>query len=298
MTSKRSKFKSKYPDFSVLPYFWMLPAVLLVGMFSFYPFVKTVINTFSVTNMIGEWQGWAGLFHWKMLFDDEVFRISLRNTFKYAGVVLVTSFVSAMLLALIGAKRGKGQRLITTLYALPMAISSSAAAILWTMFFAPALRGGFLNGILGTDIYWLGNVKTAFWCVAFSTVWGHIPSCYLYLLAGFRNVSDELLEAATLDGANAFVKATRIQIPMASPQIFFVLFLSIVSSLRVFSQINLLTAGGPAYTTANLTYEIYQKAMGEAMYSQACCYSIVLFVIIFVITRIQFIFEKKLVFYQ
>ncbi len=296
--SKSSGFKSKYPDFSVLPYFWMLPAVILVGMFAIYPFVKTIINSFSVTNMIGEWQGWAGLFHWKMLFTGEEFFIALRNTFKYAGIVLVLSFGSAMLLALIGAKRGKGQRLITTLYALPLSISASAAAIMWMMFFAPELRGGFLNGILGTDIYWLGNEKTAFWCVVFATVWGHIAPCFLYLLAGFRNVSEDLLEAATLDGANAFVKATRIQIPLASPQIFFVLFLNIVSSFKMFSQINLLTGGGPALTTTNITYEIYVKAMQEAMFSQACCYSIVLFVIVFIATRIQFIFEKKMVFYR
>ncbi len=287
--------KEKNP---VMPYLMMLPAFVLFGIFTFYPFVKTVISTFSITDQVGRWLGWAGLMQWKLVLTDNRLKIILGNTFKYAAVCLVLTVTAAMFLALIGSKRGRGQRAVTTLYALPLAIAHSAASVIWMMVFLPAEAGGFLNVLLHTDIFWLNERSTAFICVSVVTVWTHIASCYIYLLAGFRNVPEELIEAATLDGANWFVRATRVMIPLASPQIFFVLFLTVTSSFKTFTQIRLLTGGGPMYSTINMTLEIYHRAVDNGLFASACCYSVMLFLIIFIVTRIQFIFEKKLVFYQ
>lgn len=294
-TNEIAKKKKKVP---VLPYFLMLPAFVLFATFSFYPFMKTFIDSFSVTDEIGRWLGWAGLDNWKNMANDPHFWKIIGNTFIFAGMNLVLTFVSAMILAILGCKRGKGQKIVTTLYALPLAISHTAASAVWIMMFDLPEKGGFINSVLGTRWYWLLEPKTAMLCVAIVTSWSHVAGSYLYLLAGFRNVSDELLEAATLDGANGFVKATKIMVPIASPQIFFVLFLSLVTAFKTFTQIKLLTGGGPNYATTTITTEIYSKAMNTGMFEIACCYSVILFVIIFLVTRIQFFFEKKFVFYQ
>ncbi len=279
---------------TLLPYLLILPTVAFLCMFSFYPFIKTIINSFSVTDEIGNWLGWAGLATWKSVFTDGQLPVVLANTFTIAALLLPMTMIGAMTLALIGTKKGKGQRLVTTLFALPLSIAHSAAATVWTFFFGSRSTGGLINNFLNTDILFFQTKGLTVVMVAFVTAWTHTASCYLLLLAGFRNVSDDLLEAATLDGANGFVKATRIMIPMASPQIFYVLFITIISSFATITQIMLLTGG--AYGTQNISYVIATKV--RTLYEPACCYSLILFVIIFIVTRIQFIFEKKIVYYQ
>ena len=151
---------------------------------------------------------------------------------------------------------------------------------------------------LGTDMAWLQDADTALIAVAIVTAWSQIALSFILLLAGFRNVSNDLLEAATLDGAGAFTKAVRIKIPIASPQIFYVIFLKIISSLKAFGQIRMLTEGGPAGATTTLMYKVYERGTASGYFEWACCYSIILFIVIFVATRIQFMMEKKLVHYQ
>lgn len=283
---------------SPLPYILLIPMFALLGMFSFYPFIKTVISSFAVTSETGEFMRWAGLINWKELFSARRFKIAMGNTFRFAALNLIFTLVPAMVLALIGCRRGKGQRLVTTLFALPLSISTAASSVVWAFILASNDFGGVLNAILHTDMRWLGDKRTALLFVSLVTSWTHVASCYIYLLAGFRNVSEDLIEAATLDGAGAFTRATRIMIPMASPQIFFVLILSVNSALQTFTQIKLLTNGGPGFETLNLTFEIYVQSQIFSRYEAACCMSVVLFLVVLLFTLIQFAFEKKAVFYR
>ena len=126
----------------------------------------------------------------------------------------------------------------------------------------------------------------------------HIGSSFIFLLVGFRNVPEELLESSILDGANAWQRVRHVLVPVASPQIFFVLFLNINSSFKSFAQIKLLTSGGPVNSTMTLIYSIYKNAMINGRFETACIQAIFLFLLIFGITRIQFILEKKVVHYQ
>ncbi len=288
--------RTKRRKISPLPYLLLFPSLILATMFSFYPFVKTIVSSFSVTTATGEWIRWNGFDNWKVLLSGERFWKVLEITFKFAALNLALTFPGAMILALIGEAKGKGQRLIQTLFSLPMAIASAPAAAVWLFVFR--LDGGLLNGLLGTNIAWLADEKTALICVALVTSWTHIPSSFVLLLAGFRNVPNELLEAATLDGANAITKIFKVKLPLASPQIFYVLFVNIITALRTFTQINLLTAGGPGGSTTTLMYEVYYNANTGGLFELACCDAFVMFIVIFVATRIQFLFEDKMVHYQ
>lgn len=294
VTVRTGRRKSR--KISPVPYLLLIPSLILLTMFSFYPFAKTIISSFSITSATGEWIRWAGFDNWKMLLSGERFWKVLRITFVFAGLNLVMTFSGAMILALIGEQKGKGQRLVQTLFSLPMAIASAPAAAVWVFIFR--MDGGLLNGLLGTHISWLTSKETALFCVAFVTSWTHMAPSFILLLAGFRNVSSDLLEAATLDGANAIVKIFKIKIPIASPQIFYVLFVNIITAFRTFTQINLLTAGGPGGTTTTLMYEVYYNANLGGLFELACCDAVVMFLIIFAATRIQFAFEKKMVHYQ
>lgn len=290
------KKKNKKPlSVKVLPYVLLSPIYLSICIFSFYPFGKTIVSSFSFTDELGNWIGWAGTTFWKMMFGSESFIKMLKTTLIFAGMNFVMTVGVAMVLSLLSVKRGKFSRLYQTLFALPMAIASATASIVWKFIFNS--EGGLLNGWLGTNINWLTNTDTALWMVAIVTSWCHMAHTYLLLLAGFRGVSEDVQEAAIVDGAGGFTRAVRIMIPMASPQIFYVVFLNILMALKTFTQINLMTAGGPAGATTTLMYGIYMRIL-KGEYEYGCCLSIIMFLVIFLFTRIQFLFEKKTVHYE
>lgn len=280
-----------------LPYLLLIVPMMLLVVFCFYPFVKTIVSSFSYTTEVGQWLGWAGLDNWKMVLEDNDFKMIFGNTWKFAAVILVISLTGSMMFALLadGCRR-KGRRLVQILYALPMVIASAPTSIIWKFIYRK--EGGILNTILGMDVAWLLEADTALVAVAVVTAWSQIASSFLLLLAGFRNVPDELLEAATLDGASNFTKAIKIKIPIASPQIFYVIFLKIVTAFKAFGQIRLLTAGGPVGNSTTLMYKVYERGTVGGYFEIACCYSIILFLTIFIVTRIQFMMEKKFVHYQ
>lgn len=121
---------------------------------------------------------------------------------------------------------------------------------------------------------------------------------YIFLLVGFRAVPQDLIESAYLDGAGVWARIWHVMLPMASPQIFFVLFLNIAISFRSFAQIKLLTGGGPANATKNLIYYIYENAIINGRYETACVQAIFLFGLILLFTSLQFALEKRFVHYQ
>lgn len=276
-------------------YILILPSFILFTLFAYYPFIKTIINSFAVTSQVGEFVRWAGFTNWERILTDREFINTIVNTFVFAALNFVMTFFPAMFFALLSTRQEKGSKLYQTLYALPMAIAATTVAAIWIFIYRQ--EGGILNQLLGTNESWLRNTDTALTCVAVVASWSHIAGQYIYLMVGFRNVSDDLIEASTIDGAGWWTRTIKIMIPMASPQIFFVLFTSIVSAFKTFTQIKLMTYGGPAGHTTTLMYSVYAK-YSAGQISTSCCVALVLFLVIFVATRIQFWFEKKMVFYQ
>lgn len=279
-----------------LPYLLVFPVLLLFGLFTYYPFIKTIVYSFALTDDKGNFVKWLGTQNWSRILSKPEFLDIVWTTIKFAAMNLVLTFGMAMIFALLCVKNGKGSRLIQTLYALPMAIASSPAAAIWLFIYRQ--DAGVLNQLLGTNTAWLREVSTALPATSVVTAWMHIGTSFIFLLVGFRNVPEELLEAATIDGASSWQRAIKIMIPLASPQIFFVLFLNITSAFRSFAQIKLLTGGGPAQSTTTLIYEVYHQVMMKGRFMDGCVYALVLFMLIFLTTRIQFLLEKRMVHYK
>ena len=248
------------------------------------------------TNKKGDFVQWAGIDNFVRVFKSTLFSKIMGNTFKFALMVGTGTLLFSMIFALASAARERGSRIYEVMFAIPMAVASVPASVIFE--FLMKKEGGLINGILGTSIAWLQNPKWAMIAVAFVTVWLHIGSSYIFLLVGFRNVPQELIECATLDGAGPIRKALKIFIPIASPQIFFVVFLNILNSFKAFSFFKLLTGTGVGGSTDVLIYEVYKQAFTHNRYETSFVYAAVLFVVIFIVTRIQFAVEKKVVFYQ
>ncbi len=289
------KKKKKIMD-TIAPYLILLPALLLFIAFVYYPFGKTIVTSFANTTEIGQFMSWAGLSHWKKVFTSNDFWKTTANTFYLAALCLVIELTVSMLLALTSIKERKGSRIYQTLFSLPMVISATAVARIWS--FALRQDGGIINTLFHKNWDLLRQENTALTVIGIITCWGSIAGKYLWLMAGFRNVSVDLIEAATIDGAGWFKRTVKILIPMASPQIFYVLFTSIIGAFKHFTQIKLLTGGGPVGSTTTYMWQIYKNAQILTYPEVACVWSLILFVVIFIFTRIQFAFEEKMVFYQ
>ena len=281
---------------SPLPYVFIAPALILFGMFTIYPFLRTILLSFTLTDTYGNPTKFVGLQMWKRVLTNGTFWNVMGVTLKIAAINLVGTFVLALFFALLSTEQGKGSKIYQTMFALPMAIASAPAAGIFVFIFRQ--KNGLLNSILGTTIAWQHEMQYAIWVVCIVTIWMHVGTSFIFLLVGFRNVPTELLESAVLDGANTWQKIKHILLPIASPQIFFVLFLNINSSFKHFAQLRLLTVGGPVNSTKTLIYYIYENALIKGRFETACIQAIFLFLLIFVITRIQFALEKKVVHYQ
>lgn len=294
-TQAGERLGERRKKFQITPYLLMLPSIALFTMFTFWPFLKTIILSFSYTDKKGDFVGWAGFSNYVRVTSGTLFSKTMTNTLLFALMVGVGTLLVAMVLALLSASREKGSRLYEVMFALPMAVASAPAASIFT--FAMRKEGGIINSVLGMDIAWLQDPDWALVAVAIVTVWLSIGSSFIFLLVGFRNVSEDLLESAKLDGAGPIRRAVNILIPVASPQIFFVVFLNITNSFKAFAQIKLLTDGGPNNSTTTLIFSMYKNAIMNGRYETACVQAIFLFLIIFMITRIQNALEDRTVFY-
>lgn len=281
---------------SLAPFLYLLPALVVLLVFVFYPFAKTIVLSLTLTNVSGNPVSFVGLSNYLHLFTSAQFLNSLKITFLFAPLVGIPTFAIAFALAALAQERSPGSRIYEVLYSMPMAVASAAAASIWFMLLAPG-PSGIINWLLGTEIRWLLDKNYALYGVAFVTIWLCIGTNFIFLLTGFRNVPTELLESSRIDGAGYFTRLFQVITPVASPQIFFVVFLNIVTSFQAFAQIRLLTAGGPNYSTNVLVYSIYQSAMRNSRFETAFAQSVVLFVIILGITVVQFRVEDKVVNY-
>jgi sn-glycerol 3-phosphate transport system permease protein len=271
--------------------------MLVFGVFIFFPFAKTVVFSFFLTNSRGKPVEFVGFENYINQFSGAQFLNSLKLTLIFAPLVCIPTLVAAYFLAALANTRSRGSRIYEVMYSLPMAIASAPAAAIWFNLLSSG-KNGIMNHLLGTDIRWLLDVKYALFGVAFVTVWLNIGTGFIFLLTGFRNVSDELIESARMDGAGYFRRLFSILTPIASPQIFFVVFLNIVVSFQAFAQIRLLTQGGPSYSTNVLVYSIFQAAIRDTRFETAFAQSVVLFLIILGVTIVQFKTEDRMVHYQ
>lgn len=294
---KREKHKDYRKSFFYIiePYLFLLPALILLGLFVFYPFFKTIYLSISRTDPQGKVKFLVGIDNYKYLFNSSSFINSLKVTGYFALLVVIPSIVIGFFLAILANTKLKCMRIFRTIYALPMAISSASAAIIWMFLFHPSM--GLINYIFKANIGWLTDPKYGLLAVVIVTVWMNLGINYIFLIAGLQGIPEELYESAAIDGAGAFRKHWSITIPSLSPVLFFLLIINIINTFQVFGQVNLMTRGGPGEATNVIVYAIYRDAFFNNRFDLASAESIILFVILFVLTLIQFKFEEKQVNY-
>ncbi|MFD3309502.1 carbohydrate ABC transporter permease [Streptomyces sp. NPDC058694] len=271
----------------------VLPCVGLLLVFAYWPVVRGVVLSLYDTDLLGDPTRFVGVAHYVDVVADPDLRRALLATGTIAALSVLLSVGGALAAALpLRRAARKPRAVVSVLLSLPFAYSAAASAAVFAGLFAPAV--GTLNQVLAhlgvTGPQWLQSPTWAVISISIATAWYEFGFAFLVLLAALTQLDQEVIEAAALDGASGLRLARSVIIPMLRPSLVFLLVTQTISGLQIFTQVQVLTRGGPAGATSTLVYELYQRAFGEALpqVGLASTLAMVLLALVLAITAIQF----------
>lgn len=267
----------------ILP--WLLGFLIFVA----YPILASLYFSFTQYNVLTP-PKWIGFGNYGHLLHDPLFWQSLSVTLHYTVLALPLSLIFGLVVATLLNARMPGMRVLRTIYYLPTLVSPVAAALLWTWLLNPqfglinfALAG--LFHIPGPD--WLTSRHWVIPAIVLMSLWGFGGNMIIYL-AAMQGIPEEYYDAASIDGAGAFRRFRAITIPLLTPAIFFTLILGLIGAFQVFSQVYVLTQGGPDYASYFYNLYLYQNAFQFFKMGLASAQAWILFVIILACTLLLF----------
>lgn len=286
---KMKKYKISMRNIS--PYVYLVPSLLIFGIFLFYPFFKTIYLSLYKTNKMGQARLFVGFGNYKDLLTSPSFYNSLIVTVEFVAIVVIGSMLLGLIGALLCNKAFPGIRIFSTAYALPMAIASSSAAMIFKIMLDPTI--GIVNKLLKLDINWIQDPKYALISAAVLTAWLNSGINFLYFSAGLSNIDESIYERAAVDGANGIQMFFKLTLPGLSPILFYTVVVNIIQAFQSFGQVKILTQGGPGESTNLIVYSIYRDAFFNYRFGSAAAQSVILFLIIMALTLVMFKIEKK-----
>ncbi|MCC5895712.1 MAG: sugar ABC transporter permease [Alkalibacterium sp.] len=288
---RKSKLYKNEHRFALL---FILPPVIGFLLFALTPLLISFYASFTNWNGLRQ-MNFVGLENYRRLLSDSYFWTTLGNTF-YLMIGIPIGLTLSFLLALALNRRIVGRNTFRVIYYIPVVSSLAAISILWQW----AYNGdfGLVNqalayiGIDGPN--WLQNTATIKPAIIIMTVWKGLGYSMLLYLAAIQSVPRTFYEAAELDGASPLQRLTYITWPMVRPVTFFLIVTNIIGGAQMFTEINIMTpTGGPMYSSATLVWYLWQQAFNYWRMGYASAMSVVLGILIFIITALQFHMNKK-----
>jgi len=286
---------------ALLGYLWISPWILGFLLFTAGPMVASLYLSLTNYNIVSPPQ-FIGLSNFRIAFTkDELFWRSLGRTFYYAGVAIPLSIGGSLFAAVLLNQSLKGSTLFRTFFFLPHLTPVVASAILWKWIFHP--QAGLFNFLLGkvgiAGPLWLASPTWAIPALIIMMLWGAIGgNRMLIFLAGLQGISQELYEAAEIDGAGLWGRFINITLPMLTPTIFFNLVLGVIGALSVFTPAFVTTKGGPSYATWFYGLHIYFNAFQFFNLGYASALAWIFFMVLLTFTYIQFRSSIHWVYYE
>jgi multiple sugar transport system permease protein len=247
----------------------LTPTVLMTAIFILIPVVDSVVKSFldfRVRNIIsgkpGDWNDFANYIR---LFQNEKLAPAILITFGFVLMVVVMQFVFGMTLAVALNARVRGARFLRSIMMAPWVVPTVISALIWMWIFQPQygllkFLVGFFTGGRVTDLAMLNNPATAIWGVAIAALWKQIPLTTLLLLAGLQNVPQDMLEAATVDGAGPARRFFSIVMPYMKSVVSVALSIAIIENFKQVPLVWTMTGGGPNISTTTLAILSYREA--------------------------------------
>ncbi|MEO0136008.1 MAG: sugar ABC transporter permease [candidate division WOR-3 bacterium] len=301
-------------------YLFLLPALLIILIFRFYPIIQAIRMSLYQWSIAGPLR-FIGFKNYYRLFIDVKFYQSLLNTIWYLlGVVPITVALSIVIAYLLNQKI-KGQGVYRTLYYLPVVTSIVAISVVWRWIFNPdrGLFNAFFQFVGMPGVKWLNDPRGIFElifhtklsgvlagpsialiCLMIMAIWHNLGYCIIICLAGLQNIPGQFYEAARIDGARGIQLFWNITLPLLSPTIFYLLITQSIIAFNTFTPVYVMTQppGGPLGTTSLVVYYLYEQGFRLWNLGYANALAFVVFAIIFILTKIQQRFLEKRVYYE
>jgi len=271
-------------------YLFISPVLLVFGLFRVWPALQTLYFSFYRVELASHRLVYVGLENFIDLFHDDIFLGAVINTFLYAFAIVPISAAAGLILAVLFNERFPAKELLKGVYFAPMVTSTVAAAVVWWWLYNP--QYGLFNAILRLlhlpPSPWLLSTKTALLSIVLFSIWKTVGYNMVIYIAGLQAIPSEFYEAATIDGASSIQQFWRITVPLLAPVTTFILIYNGIFAFQVFDQVLVLTGGGPANATNVIVLEIYRQAFQRYRFGYAAAEAMVLFLLILIITIIQF----------
>jgi multiple sugar transport system permease protein len=276
-------------------YLFNAPGLILFAIFTVYALYTSFMLSFHEWNLIEDEKRFVGLDNYREMLQDSNFHEAIRNTVYFAVGSVPLTMAIALLLAMLLNTQIRGLAIFRTAYYLPVITPLVVAAIIWTWLYQADT--GMLNyylqqlGIIDEPVYWLGNRATAMPAVIAMNIWKGIGFNMIVYLAGLQAVPQEFYEAAEVDGAGWWEKFRRITLPLIAPTTFFLLVINTVGAMKAFTQVFVMTQGGPpgpGGATTTIVYWVYQQAFVYFKMGYASALAYTTFFLLFAVSFMQF----------
>ncbi len=268
---------------SIGGYAFTLPFMIPFILFNLVPLVFGVVVAFTDWSIIGTPQ-FVGLKNFETALTDPLVIESFVNTFKYVAVVVPAVAVVAFLFALYVNQGWPGHTFARMAFYASNVVSAPVIGLVWTWMLNG--QNGIIDNYLHLQVSWLTSTTWAWIGVCMATVWWDSGLIFILFLAGLQEIGTEIVEAARIDGANWWTLVTRIFIPLLRRTFVLTITLEIIATFQIFSQVNVMTAGGPANTTASVMQYLYTDGISQQQLGYASALGIMLFLLILIVTLI------------
>ena len=266
-------------------YIFVAPAVILLIAFLVVPMIYTVyFSGFKYQIMRPDAMKFIGLENYQKLFSDKNFWLALKNTVYFTVIVVPCQCVLALALALLVSKKFRGVAVFRTMYFAPQLTSMVVISVLWSVLYNANPNTGLINSILVSlgmsPIKFLSDASTAMNSIIFMSAWQGAGYQMMIFLAGLQGIPRDQYEAASVDGATKFKQFLYITIPGLKGTIKYVIMITMIQAMKLFTQPYIMTQGGPKNSTKTLVYYIYTQGFQKGNFGYACSIAAVFFVIV------------------
>lgn len=289
---KASNLSGRKRNERIAAYVFTLPAVILLLAFLVVPMIYTIYySVFQYQVMRPNDITFIGIQNYVKLFADDEFWQALRNTFYFTVIVVPSQCVLALALALLVSKKFRGVAIFRTMYFSPQLTSMVVISVLWTVLYNSNPSTGLINALLvnfGMDpINFLSNPKTAMNAIIFMSAWQGAGYQMMIFLAGLQGIPGDQYEAASVDGANSFQQFLYITLPNLRGTIKYVIMITMIQAMKLFTQPYVMTQGGPQNATKTMVYYIYTQGFQKGNFGYACSVAAIFFVIVVAMSLIM-----------
>lgn len=276
---------------------FLIPAMLLTGMFMYYPMIGTLIESFYQTSFISPAPKFVGFEVYEKVWQSRDFsEIVWNSIFWTIGVVLLQNILG-FLTALLLNQGLPAQGLLRAIILLPWVLPGVVAAILWRFMYDPQL--GLINsimirtGLMESNAAWLADSSTAMTAVIIAAVWKGFPFSTLIFLAALQNVDREQVEAATIDGAGPVRRLFDVTLPAIRDVILVNIVLTTILTFNYFDMVWVLTRGGPQNSTHIFPTKIFETGFGQFRFGEAAVYGVFSIIVLAVLVALYVIIQQS-----